>query len=221
MKKLTVHALVLWALALAVAAVLAAIIPFERNAVYWIAVGCTALAFLLVLAAFFRAFRRDGKLESKVLGWPIFRTAVMVLAVQVVVGFALMGLAKYCPVWVAVLVEVLVLAGCFAVLTVRDAAREAVRATEQSAPDRTQAIKDFRRRAAALASAHPTAAVKELADQLRYADPVSRAATPALEARLDDLLEQAETDADPETLDKLARQAVQLLRQRSAVAKTK
>ena len=53
MKKLTGHVWVLWVIALAVTAALALLIPFEHNTVYWVAVGCTALMFVLVAVVFY------------------------------------------------------------------------------------------------------------------------------------------------------------------------
>ena len=65
--KLTKHAWVLWSVALAVVLVLALVIPFARTVAYWVALGCTAAMFGVCALAFVRAFRKDNKLESKLL----------------------------------------------------------------------------------------------------------------------------------------------------------
>ena len=99
--KLSKHAWTIWGILLVVALVLMVLIPFSRTASWWIAAGCTVLMFLLAAWTFYAAFRKDG-LESKILGWPIFKVGAVALAVQVVLGFALMGLAALCPAWVTV-----------------------------------------------------------------------------------------------------------------------
>ena len=99
--KLSKHAWTIWGILLVVALVLMVLIPFSRTASWWIAAGCTVLMFLLAAWTFYAAFRKDG-LESKILGWPIFKLGAVALAVQVVLGFALMGLAALCPAWVTV-----------------------------------------------------------------------------------------------------------------------
>ena len=107
--KLSKHAWTIWGILLVVALVLMVLIPFSRTASWWIAAGCTVLMFLLAAWTFYAAFRKDG-LESKILGWPIFKVGAVALAVQAVLGFALMGLAALCPAWVTVLAEVLIFA---------------------------------------------------------------------------------------------------------------
>ena len=219
MKKLTGHVYILWAICLAVTALLAFVIPFERNVVYWLALGCTALVFCLALLAFYRAFRRDETLQSKLLGWPILRAVLLALAVQWVVGFVLMALARVCPVTVAVVAEALVLAGSAAILTVRDAAREAVTAAEAAPVDRTAAMKTLRGRAAALAAGRGIKALRELSDALRYADPTTSDATAPYDQRLDELLTRLESETDADTIDTLAAEARRVLSQRAAAAK--
>ena len=90
--KLNKHAWIIWGIALAVVIALMILIPFTRTAAWWIAAGCTVLMFGLCAFTFARAFRRDGTLESKVLGWPIFKVGYTALIVQVIVGAIIMGL---------------------------------------------------------------------------------------------------------------------------------
>ena len=98
MKENTNHAILLWAGLLVVTAVLSVVLPFVHSTVFWIAAVCDLLMFIGVECVFVRAFRRGGSLESKLLGWPIFRTGFVTLTVQVIIGFALMALAGICHV---------------------------------------------------------------------------------------------------------------------------
>ncbi|MBQ6951974.1 MAG: hypothetical protein IJN44_10855 [Clostridia bacterium] len=223
MKKLNVHALALGALALIVYTALAFLLPFMQNAVFFVAFACTLLMFAVTGAAFWRSFRKDETLESKVLGWPIFKAAVLGLMVQAAVSFVLMALAGLCPVWVAVLVEVAVLAVCAGLLIVRDAGREVVAASEQALPDTTKAMKALRQQAKAVAAVQQDAqvqkAVEKLAEALQFSDPVSSPATEEMETALAGLLAQIKLADHKEEALKLAEQAANLLRQRNDAAR--
>ena len=209
--KLTKHAWVLWSVALAVVLVLALVIPFARTAVYWVALGCTAAMFGMCALAFVRAFRKDNKLESKLLGWPIFKVGYTSLIVQIIVGFALMGLAALCPVWAAALAEVAVFAWAAVCLTVKDAAREAVTAAEVKLTDNTAAWKAIRARASQVAAetGHPD--IRKLAEDIRYADPTPT----AMDGEIAQMLETLSSYADAANIAK----AKALMEQRKTLAK--
>lgn len=169
--KLTKHAWLIWGIALVAVLVLAFVIPFAKTAAYWLGLAATLVMFGVCAAAFVRAFRKDDKLESKLLGWPIFKVGYTALAAQILVGFALMGLAALCPVWVAILVEVAVFALTGISLTVKDAAREVVTQSEATVTDNTKAWKALRAKAGVLAASTGSAELKKMAEEMRYADP--------------------------------------------------
>ncbi len=209
--KLTKHAWVLWAIALIVTLILAFTIPFAKTAVYWIALLCTVAMFGVCALAFVRAFRKDGTTESKLLGCPILTVGHTALAAQLAAGFALMGLAALCPVWAAVLVEAAVFAVTAVCLTVKDAAREAVTASETKVTDNTGAWKAIRARANAVAAetGHPD--IKKLAEEIRYADP----APTSMDGDIAQMLETLSSYADAANIKK----ALNMLEQRKALAK--
>ena len=187
--KLSKHAWTIWGILLVVALVLMVLIPFSRTAAWWIAAICTVLMFLLAAWTFYAAFRKDG-LESKILGWPIFKVG----AVHVVLGFALMGLAALCPAWVTVLAEVLIFAVTGICLTVKDAARMVVSQSEAHMADSTAAWKVIRQKANALA-ASGDADMKRLAEEIRFADPRPTSIDGEIAAQVDALAAGANPDA--------------------------
>ena len=167
--KLSKHAWTIWGILLVVALVLMVLIPFSRTAAWWIAAICTVLMFLLAAWTFYAAFRKDG-LESKILGWPIFKVGAVALAVQAVLGFALMGLAALCPAWVTALTEVLIFAVTGICLTVKDAA----------------AWKAIQQKANALA-ASVDADMKRLAEEVCFATPMPTSIDGEIAAQVDAL----------------------------------
>lgn len=170
--KLTKHAWTLWGIALALTLALMLLIPFVKTTVYVIALICTIAMFGVCAWAFTRAFRRKGTLESKLLGWPIFKVGYSALFIQAAVGFILMALAALCPVWAAALAEIIVFALTAASLTVKDAVRETVGHTEAKTKDLTLGWKAIRAKAAALAGASNDPRMKKVAEEIRFADPM-------------------------------------------------
>ena len=209
--KLTKHAWILWGIALAAVLALALCLPFVRNMVYAIALLGMLGMFALCAWTFVRAFRRDSRLESKLLGWPIFKVGYVALIVQIVVGFALMGLAALCPVWAAAIAEVAAFAVTAFCMTVKDAAREAVTTAEVKVTDNTAAWKAIRARANAIAAetGHPD--IKKLAEEIRYADPTPT----SMDGEIAQMLETLSSYADAANIKK----AAAMLEQRKALAK--
>ena len=199
--KLNRHAWILWSIALVVVLVLVFAIPFTKTAVYWLAFACTLVMFAANITVFLRAFRRTDAqtLESKLLGWPIFKVGAVALTVQIVLGFVLMALSTLCPLFVAVIAEVLVFAVCAFGLTVKDAAREVVTATEAKVEDTTAAWKAIRAKANALAATTGNADIKKLADEIRYADPTPT----SLDGEIAEILENMNEKNSAETINNL------------------
>lgn len=209
--KLTGHAWFLMFIALIVVLVFAYLIPCG-GAAYWIGLGCTAAMFILCGLSLALAFRRDEKAESKLLGWPIFKVGYVALAVQIVIGFALMLLSRPCPVWAAAIIEVIVFAVTLICMTVKDATREAVTATESRTADQTAAWKAIRAKAAAIAAGAGTPAMKKLAEEIRFADPMPT----ELDERISAMLDMLSGYATDENIGKV----MTLMQQRKALAKS-
>ena len=209
--KLNKHAWILWGIALAVVLVLSLVIPFIKTAVYWLAFVCTLAMFGIIAAAFVRAFRKGETLESKLLGWPIFKVAYTALIVQTLLGFVLMAVSPLCPLFVAVIVEVILFAVTAFSLTVKDAAREVVTASEAKVTDTTGAWKAIRARAASIAVGSDNAALKKLAEEIRYADPTPT----SMDGEIAQMLETLGGDPSEENI----RKALQMVAQRKALSK--
>ena len=209
--KLTKHAWLIYAITLVAVLVLLIVIPFARTAAWWVGAGCTVVMFGLCAWAFHMAFGKDGKLESKLLGWPIFKVGYTALIAQIVVGGIIMGITAFCPVWAAVIAELIVFAVTGVCLTVKDAAREVVTQSEAKVEDRTAAWKAIRARANAVAaeSGHPD--LKKLAEIIRYADPTPT----SMDGDIAQMLETLSSYADAANI----RKAFTMMEQRKALAK--
>ena len=122
-----------------------------------------------------------------------------------------MGIAAFCPVWAAVIAELIVFAVTGVCLTVKDAAREVVTQSEAKVEDRTAAWKAIRARANAVAaeSGHPD--LKKLAEMIRYADPTPT----SMDGDIAQMLETLSSYADAANI----RKAFAMMEQRKALAK--
>lgn len=209
--KLTKYTWILWTIIFIIVLTLANTIPFTKAPVYWIGLVCTIAMFCLCAIAFYRAFRKDGSLESKLLGWPIFKVGYTALAIQVVIGFALMWSATICPVWAAAIVEIAMFVITAVALTVKDAVREAVIGSESKIVDNTTNWKALRTRASAIAAetGHPD--IKKLAEEMRYADPKPT----SMDSEIAQMLEILSSYADAANIKKV----LVMMEQRKALAK--
>ena len=205
------HAWLIWGIVLVVVLTLMIIIPFTRTATWWIAAVCTLAMFALCAYVFGRAFGQNNKLESKLLGWPLFRVAYTALIAQIVTGFVLMAIAFICPAWIAIIAEMLLFAFYGISMTVKDAAREIVIQSESKIADRTSGWKAIRAAATALASSGSNPQIKKLAEEIRFADPTPT----SMDSEIAQMLETLKTEPSDENV----RQALSLVLQRKAIAK--
>lgn len=97
--KLTKHAWSLWGCSLAAVLAAALLIPFRKTGGYWLALGCLPLMFALCALVFVRAFSEKDTLESKLLGWPLFKVAFFAVAGEACLALLLMAFSTLCPLW--------------------------------------------------------------------------------------------------------------------------
>ena len=104
--------------------VLSFVLPFARERVFWWAYGFTTVAILAQGYVFWVSMRGDAK--SRFYGFPIARIGVIYLAVQLVLGFAGMGCAAFCPTAVGVVLYVLVFALAAMGILITETVREEI-----------------------------------------------------------------------------------------------
>lgn len=172
---------------LALFSVIAFAAPFARTAVFYLGYGFGVFA-ILVQFYFFSSSFSGSDARSRFYGFPIARVGVIYLAVQLAVSLVEFAAAKVLPMWVALIVNAilaaLALIGCIAVETARD---EVVRQDVQVRKDVT-AMRDLQSLAGTLTAQcgdeELKPMLKELAEALRYSDPVSSEATKEIEGAM-------------------------------------
>ncbi len=182
--------------------VIAFAIPFERNTVFWMSYAFAAVALAAQLVLQPRALDADGHdVRSKFYGFPLARIAAAYLAVQLVLSLVFMILCQSVEItsWVPLVAYVLILGIAAIGFIAADAVKDEVVRQESVQKANAGAMRALQARAASLAGqcgdAETKKALEKLADALRYADPVSSAATAEAEEKLAALLGELESAA--------------------------
>ena len=205
MTKNASRGLIVLAIVLAVFSLIAFAIPFAHTAVFWIAYGFGVLAILFQLYIFKTSFAGNGDAKSRFYGFPIARLGIYYLVAQLILSVIEMALAGLIPSWTVIIVNVLALAfaliGCITAETMRD---EIVQ-QDNKLKKNVSAMRELQSLAASMVGQcgdeEMKNAVKKIADELRFSDPVSSDATAELEAEMRSQLadiQQAVVDEDIE-----------------------
>ncbi len=222
MKKNTVRGMILLAVVAAVFSLIAFVLPVEKTAVFWIAYGCGLVAVLFQLYIFKISF--DGDAKSRFYGFPIARVGVYYLVVQLILSIAEIALASIIPLWVAIIVNALMLAlaviGCVTADAMRD---EIIRQDVQLKKDVSR-MRELQSLAASMLAQctdeDMKQTVKKIADELRFSDPVSSNATVELEEELKNQMadiQQAVADGDASSAKMLCEKLLSSLAERNRI----
>lgn len=207
----------------AVFSVIAFVIPFPKNTVFWIAYVCGMFAILFQVYIFKSSFGKEDA-RSRFYGFPIARLGICYLVIQLVVSIAEIALSKVLPTWVVILINVVIFAialiGCITTETMRD---EIVRQDGKLKKDVFN-IRELQSISASLVDQCDDEELKKklvkLADDFRYSDPLTSDKTSALETEMQTKigeLQQAITDGDTNSAKELCEKLAGSLRERNRV----
>lgn len=161
--KLNRFAWTVWGAALACAVVLMFLLPFCRNAAWWVAAGSTVLMFGHCAGTFVQSHRSDRIVVSRFFGCPIYKAGCVALIVQIIIGGVVMGLSGVIPFWAAFALESLV----FSYTGISLAAKEVIPEDDTYGGERIQTgltgWREIRQKAAGMP--------QNVRDAIRFADP--------------------------------------------------
>lgn len=225
LNKNEIRSIVLLALTLIAYHVLAFAIPFAHTGMFWLAYGFTLVAIGAQGYILYTAFR-GGNAKSKFYGFPIARVGAYYLAAQLVLAFAGMACAAFCPVWVGVIVYALVLVAAAVGVLATETVRDEIQKQDAVLKADVSAMRNMQSLACHLAGQCEDGEVKKalqaLSDKLRYSDPVSSPAIADAEADLSACLselQQTVVDGDKESTLTLCRRAEAALAERNRLCK--
>jgi hypothetical protein len=167
--------------------VIALCAPFDRTAGFWTTYGFSILSILIASGAGFYALDRDG-LKSKFYGLPILPVVWGYLVAQIAIGFVFMSLPAI-PLWVQITVNSVILAVCLVGLIAADIGSEEIGRIDERIEQNTRFIKslqsDVENLAAKTSDSALKKSLKELAETVKYSDPMSSLQLTAIENEIE------------------------------------
>ena len=222
MKKDAIRGIIALAVVLILYILIAFLIPFAHTAAFWVSFAFTLIAFAVVSVSIYIAFIKKPDAKSRFYGFPIARIGVIYGAVQLVAGVVVMALAAIVPAWAAALGYAIALGVAVIGLVSADAVVEEIHVQDAKLKKDVTLMRGLQSKVNQLSAQWDNAALKALAEEFRYSDPVSSEALAEAEADLSaavDELQAAFVDGDKDAAAQLCRKASALLAERNRLCK--
>ena len=172
---------------IAVYNMIAFVIPFNRHGGFWTGYSFSMLAMIITVAVGFYALGREG-MKSKFYGVPLISVAWTYLIVQIIVGFIEMvlpgGIYRY-----EIVLNVILLAICLLGLIAVNIGKEEIERIDEKVKEKVFYIKSLQVDVEGLITrANDDSlkkAVKELAETIKYSDPMSSPQLASIENKIE------------------------------------
>ena len=156
--------------------IIAFAVPTAKTAAFWISYVFTVIAFAAQIVIWKSALGRAESLKSKFLGFPVIHIGIVYLIVQII-ALAVFLFIPTLPIWSAVIVCAVV-AGVSAVCMIAlDVGRSEIERVSAKVQEKTFYIKLLQADVELLASTETDTVIKsalmQLAEKIRYSDPMS------------------------------------------------
>ena len=167
--------------------VIAFAVPLAKTTAFWISYAFTVIAFVAQIIIWKSALGRTEALKSKFLGFPVIHIGIVYLVVQII-AFSVFLFIPTLPIWSAV-VACAAITGVFAVcLITSDVGRSEIERVSAKVQEKTFFIKQVQTEIELLADAETDVATKsaltQLAEKIRYSDPMSNEQIADIEDRI-------------------------------------
>ena len=222
MKKDTLRAIVVAVVLLALFNLVAFLLPFAHTATFWISYGFTLAAFVVVCASIYIAFIKKPNAKSRFYGFPIARIGVIYGAAQLLISLIVMAVGAWIPWWIPTVVYAIGLGIAIIGLISAKAVVSEIHAQDDKLEQKVMLMRSLQSKVSQMAAQSGDAALKALAEEFRYSDPVSNHAIAEAEADLVaavDQLQSAYADGDIDAMVQLCQKAGALLAERNRLCK--
>ena len=186
MKKNSAKGYVILGILFALVSIIAFAVPTTKTATFWIAYVFTAAAFATQIIIWNKALGKE-ELKSKFLGFPVVHIGIVYAIIQVV-AFAVFLFVPTLPAWSAIVV-CSVIAGVSAVCMISaDAGRNEIERVEAKVQKKVFYIRELQVDVELIAAAETAidtkAALTQLAEKIRFSDPMSNEQLADLESKI-------------------------------------
>ena len=205
--------------------VIAFALPFSHTGVFWISYLFSVVAIAVQVYVLQVAFYKEKTVKSKFYGFPVANVGVIYMLVQLVAGFVFMALAMTVPMWVPVVLYTILLGAAAIGFISADAMRDEVERQDVQLKKDVSAMRTLQSKIngiVGICNSDIRPDVEELADALRYSDPVSNAALTEIETELDayiNELQEAIVDNDNTSVRALCKKIGMVLVERNRLCK--
>lgn len=196
MKKNSTKGYLILGILFAVISIIAFAVPTQKTATFWIAYAFTVVAFAAQISIWKIALGKEETLKSKFLGFPVVHIGIVYLIVQVL-AFAIFVLVPTTRAWIVVVVCVLI-AGISAICMIAaDTGRSEIERVEAKVQKKVFYIRSLQVDVELLANKETDAEIKvaltQLAEKIRFSDPMSHEQLADLEAQLEVKISELKT----------------------------
>lgn len=222
MKKNTIRGVIGIGILLILYILIAFLIPFKRTAVFWLSFAFTLIAFAVTAVSLYIAFIKNPDAKSKFYGFPIAKIGVIYFVVQLIVGLVLMAIGKWVPIWLAVILYAVILGTVVIGLISADAVVDQIHVQDEKLKKNISMMRSIQSKLNQMAADCDEPALKKLADEVRYSDPVSSDGLVEIETELSsavDELQVAVVDGDSASVNMLCRKISSVLSERNRLCK--
>ena len=222
MKKNTLRALLVAVLVVGLFNLIAFVVPFERTDVFWIGYGFAMASFLVVSAAMYIAFGTEPAAKSRFYGFPVARIGAIYGIFQLAASLLCMALAEVLTWWIPIVLFAIAFVAAVLGLIAAEAVVDEIKRQDSTQKVNVTLMRSLQTKVTQIAANSNCAAVKALAEEMRYSDPVSNPALADAEADLAAVisnLQAAYVDGDKQSMENLCRKATVLLAERNRLCK--
>lgn len=187
MKKNSTKGYVILGILFALVSIIAFAVPTSKTTTFWIAYVFTAAAFAAQIVIWKTSLGKDETLKSKFLGFPVVHIGIVYAVIQVI-AFAVFMFVPTLPAWSAI-VACSVIAGASAVCMISaDTGRNEIERVEAKVQKKVFYIRELQADIELLADSESEATVKtaltQLAEKIRFSDPMSNEQLADLENKI-------------------------------------
>ena len=196
MKKNSTKGYVILGILFALISIIAFAVPTSKTATFWIAYVFTAAAFAAQIGIWKTALGKEGTLKSKFLGFPVVHIGIVYAIIQTV-AFAVFLFVPTLPVWSAIVVCSVTAGISVVCMLSADAGRDEIERVEAKVQKKVFYIRELQADIELLADNETNADVKtaltQLAEKIRFSDPMSNEQLADLEDKISTKIEELKT----------------------------
>lgn len=199
MKKSKVSGYIILGILFVLLSVIAFVVPTVKTGTFWISYVFTVVAFILQLPVWNKSLGRKDSLKSKFLGIPTVHVSFVYLVLQII-AFAVFMVVPTLPDWAAIVVCAVILGLSAVFMISAKIGLEEISCVEEKVQVKTFFIKLLQADVELLADAEldgeTKALLKQLAEKIRFSDPVSHIELADIESAITGKVAELKTASD-------------------------